>query len=125
MGADHDPKGLRYIADNTCVLPCVAAFLLLALLLMRSGPGDTSGDDKATITLDISQHPGWPEMERALEVTMLKKMEDVGITSILHGASVEDMSRHLYLVSRLNQPIDLHVYLVPRTVIGLHASPSQ
>ncbi|XP_062217621.1 uncharacterized protein LOC133917782 [Phragmites australis] len=62
----------------------------------KGDAGNSSGS-----LLDVSQHPDWPNMEKALEATILKKMEDVGITSFLHGASVDDMrharNKYLYL----------------------------
>jgi hypothetical protein len=70
----------------------VAATLLLlgAAMFLTS-----NGAQKRTRTslVDILQHPGWPEMEESLGLAMAKKIEDSGITSSLHGVSVEDMSR--------------------------------
>uniref|UniRef100_A0ACD5XGR5 Uncharacterized protein n=1 Tax=Avena sativa TaxID=4498 RepID=A0ACD5XGR5_AVESA len=51
--------------------------------------------------VDVSNHPGWSKMEKALNVTMLNIMQDTGTTSLFNGASVEEMrhaaNRYLYL----------------------------
>uniref|UniRef100_A0ACD5ZTB5 Uncharacterized protein n=1 Tax=Avena sativa TaxID=4498 RepID=A0ACD5ZTB5_AVESA len=100
-------------------LSCVALLLLAAFLLrtyvITPGP-DTDTDteisppppvvifpvvDVKNSSLMLLDHPGWPKMEEALEVTMRKEMTDAGITSLLRGASAEYLrtatNRYLYL----------------------------
>jgi hypothetical protein len=92
-------------------LPCGALLLLSALLLMlyvripvTNPPGmiivKVDKDDTTSPT-DASRHPGWPKMEKSLEVTMLRSMEDFGIASVFHGTSIEEVrdatNKYLYL----------------------------
>ncbi|XP_051228342.1 uncharacterized protein [Lolium perenne] len=93
-----------------------ATVLLLGAAMLLTSNG---GQKRARTSLvDISQHPGWPKMEKSLGLAMAKKVEDSGITSSLHGVSVEDMSRtiityiHLALVhasgiTRLEQRVQV------------------
>ncbi|KAK1670079.1 hypothetical protein QYE76_058238 [Lolium multiflorum] len=57
--------------------------------------------DDTTSPTDASRHPGWPKMEKSLEVTMLRSMEDFGIASVFHGTSLEEVrdatNKYLYL----------------------------
>lgn len=87
------------------VLLLLAALLLLMLYVGRPtppGPNPLAPKPDPVILLDISQHAGWPKMQKALEMTMVKKIEEHdGIASFLHSASIENMSltmnRYLYL----------------------------
>ncbi|XP_051222156.1 uncharacterized protein [Lolium perenne] len=102
-------KVTTWARSNT--LPCVALLLLVALLLMlyvRIPATNPTGliivkvnNDTITSQTDTSRHPGWPKMEKALEVTMLRSMDDFGIASVFHGTSIEEVrdatNKYLYL----------------------------
>jgi hypothetical protein len=93
-------------------LPCVALLLLAALLLVLyvSIPPtkkiifDDLNKNVNTSKPDASRHPSWPKMEKALEVTMLRSMENLGIASVFHGTSIEEVrdatNKYLYLVNK-------------------------
>lgn len=89
---------------------CSVALLLLlgaAMLLMSKKEDDRKINSLVDISqqlswpkmeefLDTSQHPGWPKMEESLGLAIVKKMEeDAKITSLLHSAAVDDMSRNI------------------------------